>query len=323
MGMETCPDCGAQVQSGFRFCPGCARDLQRPIECPGCGYSNESNSRFCQECGRPLRGPEDRGQTKKREKAVAPRTPTTLPPPADGITIEFPFSASLGFEFAVQAAAKHPSFQQFGEGKKAIYRTTYPPAEMTSVIELVEHLKGWRNRSVYVDGQKVPWKSVFEFLWCFQKRQGSFKPEFYCFGYENQWEFNIWGCTRAMLPFTENAEWFCWGRFVSDQGDWQFDKERIRHELDKRLYPYRFCPALETQRVSDVLSAFPQVVSPKKDKDWKLVENWGGAAVSGLVIKVTRYGMVDEVVMKGVCPNGYGALKRMGKSLKFRLPSPE
>src|SRR5437879_112822 len=61
------------------------------------------------------------------------------------------------------------------------------------------------------------------------------------------------GAAYKRLPFTENAEWFCWGRWLNQQGDWQFDKERIRHELEKALYAYRYCPALQPSLVEDVL----------------------------------------------------------------------
>ena len=88
-------------------------------------------------------------------------------------------------------------------------------------MELVEHLKGWRKRVVYVDGEKVPWDSVFSFIWCFEKRKSSFKPDLYCFGYEDEWQINIWGCIRSDLPFTENANWCEWGHWVNKRGDWE------------------------------------------------------------------------------------------------------
>jgi len=72
------------------------------------------------------------------------------------------------------------------------------------------------------------------------------------------------------LSFTDNAQWFCWGEWQSNKGDWKFDKDRIRHELQKNQY--RFCPALQHDLVEDVLNTLPDVVNPNKDKKWKFVE---------------------------------------------------
>ena len=191
---------------------------------------------------------------------------------------------------------------------------------MDSGLELVQHLKGWRRRTVYVDGEKVTWDSVFSFSWCYERKSASFKPELYCFGYENDYEFNSWGCIQARLPFTENSNWFCWGSWLNDKGDWQFDKERIRHELEKALYPYRFCPALKHELVEDVLSAFPDMVNPIRDGNWKFVESWGDPSAPGLLVTVNRYGIQEQVLMKGVCPNGRNALKEIAKKMRNRFP---
>jgi hypothetical protein len=244
------------------------------------------------------------------------------PPPSRGITIEFLHSTSGSFEFAVQEAQNSPAFVQYGEGKKALYRATYSPAELDSATELLEYVKGWRRRAVYVDGEKVPWDSVFKFVWCYNRRASSFKPEFYCFGYDEPHQLNPWGCIQTDLPFREHANWCTWGRWVSKRGDWEFDKERIRHELERGLYSFRFCPALQLQLVEETLAAFPDKVNPKKDKDWKFVERWGDDA-PGLVVVTTRYGYREEVTMIGAAPDGVGALQKMVSKIRgLRLPAP-
>lgn len=321
MSQNVCPSCGKELTSEFRFCPYCGYDMQKPIICPSCQYLNESNSKFCQECGAPLR---DMVSSKPQTKSSVADKQTVVveieSPPSSGITIEFPYSSAQTFDFAVECAKRFPTFRQYGKDKKAIYRVTFDPQDMASALELVEYLKGWRRRVVYVDGEKVTWDSVFSFAWCYERKRASFKPEFYCFGYENEYEFNVWGCIQAHLPFTEHAQWFCWGTWLNNRGDWRFDKERIRHELQKSLYPYRFCPALQPQLIEDVLAALPDVVNPSKDKNWKFVERWGDESLPGLVVTVNRFGIQEKVVMKGVSPNGQGALKDLMKRMKFRLP---
>ncbi len=320
MPQVVCPSCDKEIKDDFRFCPNCGYDLQKPIVCPNCEYANESNSNFCQECGIPLRKGLKSG-VQKGIKGDTTQSSVSIPPASsNGITIEFPYSSAQSFEFAVEAAKKIHTFQQFGEDKKAIYRIEFLTSEMDSAAEFIEHLKGWRKRTVYVDGEKVTWDSVFSFGWCYERKKASFKPEFYCFGYENEWSFNIWGCIHAGMPFHENAEWFCWGNWLNNKGDWKFNKERIKHELQKRLYQHRFCPSMQPELIDDVIKNLPDTVNPYKDKNWKFVENWGDENLNGLAVTVERFGFKEKVVMKGVCPNGLGSLKEMAKHMKYRLP---
>lgn len=314
-----CPSCKVELNSDFRFCPSCGYDLNKPIICPVCQYSNESNSKFCQECGTPLREPNVKTTTKKIDEAK-PEIVTIERPPIVGITIEFPYSTAQSFDFAVEAARKFSSFKQFGQEKKAIYRVTIQPHDMDTVSDLLEHLKGWRKRTVYVNGEKVTWDSVFSYSWCYEKKKASFKPDHYCFGFEDEYQFNVWGCIQANMPFIDNAQWFCWGNWQNKNGDWKFDKERIRYELQKGLYQYRFCPALQPDLIQDVINVLPDVVNPTKNRNWKFVETWGDENLSGLVVTVNRFGFKEQVVMKGVAPNGKGALRDMLKHMKYSLP---
>jgi hypothetical protein len=315
-----CTTCGAEnLKDDFAFCPYCGAGLKKPFCCSSCGREVEPTAKFCPECGTPLhRAPTGKPPV---ERPQAPKTQIVEiePPPSEGIAIEFLYSTSASFDFAVQAAQQFATFKQYGEGKKSVYRIALTPQEMDLALELVEYLKGWRRRTVYVDGEKVPWDSVFSFAWCYNKRVSSFKPEFYCFGYENTYQLNIWGCIQANLPFVEHAQWLTWGRWVSKDGDWEFDKERLRHELQKNLYPYRFCPAIQLGLVEEVLEALPARVNPKKDKDWKFVQSWDDTP--GLVMTVSQYGFREEITMIGVAPSGTGALQKIMKKVKsLRLP---
>lgn len=315
-----CASCGRVLQADFRYCPYCGVSITAPGVCPNCGYQNEPNSKFCQECGNPLveiRAP----SAKAPRRQSIPAAPDIEPPPQQGLTIEFPFTTSQTFDFAVKAARAFPSFRQFGEDKKAIYRVSLSQQDLADASELLDQLKGWRRRTVYVDGQKVPWDTVFAYSWCYERKKASYKPELYCFGYENDYEFNIWGCTQARLPFSENSEWCTWGRWVSSRGEWEFDKQRITHELQRSLYSVRYCPALQPKLVEDVLAALPAIVNPTSDKNWKFIERWGDDSSPGLSVTVERFGFKETVIMRGVAPNGQGALKEMAKEVGDRLPT--
>lgn len=320
---DICPSCNENLQTNFRFCPFCGHDLEKPIICQSCQYINEANSRYCQDCGTPLQFIIKNNNSKKKGEDDETETPPLEPPPIAGITIEFPFSTAQSFDFAVEAARLLSNFKQFGQLKKAIYRVTLHSDEIESAENLLEHLKGWRKKTVYVDGEKVTWDSVFSFNWCYERKKASFKPSAYCFGFENEYQLNVWGCIHTNLPFVDNAQWFCWGSWLNNKGDWKFDKDRIRYALQKELYQYRYCPALKPELIEDVLITLPDVVNPLKDKNWKFVERWGDDTTPGLVMVVTHYGIKENVVMIGVAPNSQGALKELVRRMKYSVPNME
>jgi hypothetical protein len=315
--MKICPNCSNEIQDSFNFCPKCGSDLGKPIVCSNCNYPNEPNSKFCQECGEPL-------FERFKKKEMKPKETKTeiveIPEPSkSGITIEFPYTTAQSFEFAIKEAKEFETFEQFGSDKKAIYRVTLAENELYKAKNLLEQLKGWRKRTVYVNGEKVQWDSVFDFTWCYERKLSSFKPEYYCFGYENEWDFNIWGCMRAMMPFTSHSQWFTYGKWLNNNGDWQFDKERIKHELAKNLHSHRYCPALNPTLIQEVIEALPNVVNPNKNKNWKFIESYS-AESNALVIRVNEYGFEQTRYLKGVCPNGKDFLKDITENIKRKLP---
>lgn len=319
--ISKCPFCSNNLKSEFRFCPFCGYELNKSIVCSTCQYENESNSKYCQECGKSLIL-SNQSYKSNNQYAESPQIliEKVEAPASEGITIEFPYSSSQSYSFAVETAEKFTSYKVFGKDKKVTHRVIVKENEIESLTELIDSLKGWRNRTVYLNGEKVPWDAIFSFNWCFAKKKVCFKPDYYCYGYEYDYQFNIWGCIQANLPFSENADWFLWGNWLNKKGDWKFDKDRITHELQKNLYKYRYCPALNADLIQDVIKAFPEIVNPKKDKNWKFVERWGDDNFSGLTIEISRFGYSQKVTMIGVTPNGRGAIRELTKKMSYKLP---
>lgn len=310
--MANCYKCQTEIEESFKFCPYCGSN-QQEITCSKCKYNNEPNSKFCQECGENL----VRSKTKKETNAIEI---IEQPIPDFGITIEFKYSTSQTFEFAVAEAKKFRTYQKIGEDKKAIFRVNVSDSEIQTLEPLLENLKGWRNRKVYHNGEKVLWDSMFSYQWCYGQRKASYKPELYCFGYENNYDYNLWGCIQSRLNFTEHSELFTYGKFLNTKGDWEFDKDRISHQLEKNLYQYRFCPAMDLDLVKDVLIAFPDRVNPSKDNDWKFIRNY--RSQDGLKIsEKDSYGYVDEYYANGAAPTSMkNFLAQMSKRMNKKLP---
>ncbi len=57
----TCPQCGALVRLGARFCPQCGKTMDTSHRCPKCATPYRSGARFCAKCGGtlPITAPPD------------------------------------------------------------------------------------------------------------------------------------------------------------------------------------------------------------------------------------------------------------------------
>lgn len=54
LGTNRCPNCGAEVAQGLKFCGECGSRMSVNTVCPNCGYENQAGMKFCGECGTKL-----------------------------------------------------------------------------------------------------------------------------------------------------------------------------------------------------------------------------------------------------------------------------
>lgn len=54
LGRNKCPNCGADVALGLKFCGECGQPLASKKVCPSCGAENDPGMKFCGECGTKL-----------------------------------------------------------------------------------------------------------------------------------------------------------------------------------------------------------------------------------------------------------------------------
>ena len=54
LALNKCPNCGAQVAQGLKFCGECGSPMKKSSVCPNCGFENEPGMKFCGECGTKL-----------------------------------------------------------------------------------------------------------------------------------------------------------------------------------------------------------------------------------------------------------------------------
>lgn len=55
-GGSFCTNCGTQIPSGSKFCPGCGSSQSTSNCCPSCGTELQPDQRFCHNCGTDTQG---------------------------------------------------------------------------------------------------------------------------------------------------------------------------------------------------------------------------------------------------------------------------
>jgi hypothetical protein len=217
-------------------------DSAPAIFCPQCNQSISAGANFCPNCGKPLI-PSEKAQS-------------AFQIPETGYAIEFPDSKANNFSAALQKAKQSFRYETCAKGGKTWHLAVFNGDQFLLVMELAESLDGIRNRKIYINGKEEGWWDVFTFMSCASRRKSSYKPAEYCFGVDDR-RLNLWGCTQLSMDWNDWAIWLSYGSFQkSSRGKnlyvWIFDKERILHELNNKLFRYRFCPHLNTNLIQTI-----------------------------------------------------------------------
>lgn len=287
--------------------------------CPKCGSQLGDGDRFCARCGAPLKVADE-----VRAGAGAAKDLATY----HAMTIEFAQSNSPTFERALAFARRFASFSEGGQSKSRIFKVEFGPEQWNDTLELVEYLRGWRNRWVYVDGEKKEWAEVFYFLYCFNVRRQAYSPEHHCVEGQFKNDIHPFGCVYSGLSLVwPTSGWLQAGSFDSGLA-FHFDKEKIRKIMEENLFHARFCPALDLARALEVLEAFPATANPARDQRWDydLYPSKGAPPKPGVPVVVRRVpGWPERGIAFGVRassrPAAIAILAEVAKKLrKTRLP---
>lgn len=267
----TCKNCNAQISESVKFCPECGISINEQV------YSKSINISY--------------------------------EIPSEGVAIEFAESTAAGFAFAVKSMKNAQISKECTKGKKQWYLAAWSKNQILDALDLVDNLKGMRNRKVYVDGEELQWNDVFGFANCVNNRKSAYRPIEYCFGLDDK-NFNIWGCKNARMDWNEWANWFSYGTFkksgsLSKNVSFQFNKDRIRHELESNLYSYMLCPYIQFDLIEAILNIFPNEVVPGNNGKWKFKRDYSESPGSIFIkekVKEDGYVYTNEYHSTGVVP---------------------
>ena len=226
------------------------------LVCDKCGAGITTGAKFCAQCGDPVT------EADKVTNAVSDNGIAQ-------VEIKFGQSSSPSYKKAVSICENLPSYKVSGEGKEIEHSVTLPITEIELLINLYELVGNWKSSQMLINGHIETKKALTYYgAGCYRNRQKSFRPEQYCFG-EREYEANIWGCKRLNMPVHEwGGGWLDYGKFDSN-GIWHFDKARIRHELETKIKENELCPVLKRQHVFETLENLPEIINPKREKNWE------------------------------------------------------
>ncbi|MEW6249992.1 MAG: TerB family tellurite resistance protein [Planctomycetota bacterium] len=274
------------------------------LACSKCAANCQATAKFCPECGAAMQGqPQPHGTRLEFEY------------PKSGVAIEFAETTAATFDAALRAAKAAPLYQEIERSKKRWLLAAWPTGNAGDALDVVANLKGVRNRKVYIEGAAHPWDEVFGFLSCSEQRGAAYKPAEYCFGADEK-RPNLWGCKQLCMDWVQWAEWFTYGKWVG-KDTFEFDKDRITHELETNSHRLRFCPHLRRDLLQAVLQLLPGRVRVSDREGWKYKESYEQTPNSiNIVQKTTKDGFSykNEFFTDGVAPLGFdvakGILKR-------------
>lgn len=282
----------------------------KDVKCPSCGAGFTASAKFCPDCGSNIVAME-----------ASQSVSVSYDIPASGVTIEFAESSAANFGMAMKAMRSAPINGECTRAKKQWYMACWPKQKIADAFELINNLKGMRNRSVYVDGEERQWNDVFDFVYCANARKAAYRPNEYCFGIDEK-RLNIWGCRKAGMDWNEWASWFGYGQYAkSGMLDrtviFAFDKTRIRHEIELSLHSCQLCPHLRFDLIESVLKEFPEQVTPSQAGEWRYKRDFNENPGAIAVKETSRRGGMtfsDEYYSSGVAPSsvyvGLAILKR-------------
>ncbi len=202
--------------------------------------------------------------------------------PEAGYAIEF--ADSENFPVALEKAKQSFRYETCVRGRTAWHLGVFNGDQFLLVMDLAKLLDGNKKRRIYINGKEERWGDVFAFMFCASRRQHSNNPKAYCFGADDRW-IDLWGCKLISMGWNDWSDCLAYGSFRKSSGGensyaWIFDKKKILLELNSKLFPYRFCPHLNTNLLQTILELLPDEVevSPNTE-EWRFRTGPGNVTI--------------------------------------------
>lgn len=191
------------------------------------------------------------------------------------ITLEFGKSTSKNYEFAVQQAMKHSSYNEHTADKDVIHKVTVGLDEIDYLRSLLDTVGQWKSTKLYLNNSPILYSNVSQVLYCYSQREKAYNPEEYCFGRDdaNTYNDNDLGCRHCGVNPYSYQGLAGFGQMQSD-GTFVIDKNKLVYTVARNLENFLICPALNPKKIEQKLKGFPDQINPKRNKQWEYVTDY-------------------------------------------------
>lgn len=189
------------------------------------------------------------------------------------LMVKFGKSTSQNYAYAVEFASKFDTYEvNNGEEKNVTHTVVFSPEQINNFFDLYDLVGRWKSCSIYIDGELIPPGKV-KFLWCFREREKSYNKKEYCYGRDNGYSINNFGCRETRV------EVYSWhglkGYGTMDrQGVFHVNKDKLRHDIYKNIDDFKMCPALNLTTIEKGIDEIPERIDPKQNRDWEYVTDY-------------------------------------------------
>ena len=189
------------------------------------------------------------------------------------IKISFGKSISKKREEAIIFIEKQKTFEKIEEKGDTIYSAYFDIENIENLYTMLDYTSGWKTQNIEIDGKPIHSTILRNGLWCYKEKVKTGKSLDYCRKNEYDGSVNKFGCKNFYFNELEQNSWQEYGYIDSQNGEWIFNKDKIKKEIDRQFQQLSVCPIFKPDKILKLFENIPEKVNPKIDNSWSFVDN--------------------------------------------------
>lgn len=171
------------------------------------------------------------------------------------VMITFGKSASPMLTRALYLAKNAYRYEEHEIEGQMVYQATFTaePKSFLQFVQLYELTSNWKSVAVFINGEMMNPKTLNGIIRCYGEKCRTL-DSLYCFGGQNQYFSNPFGCRRLSL-YSYNRAWFTFSKKVGKY--YQIDKKAIADIIDQYSIQFHYCPCFNYESIMKNLEKLP------------------------------------------------------------------
>ncbi len=183
-------------------------------------------------------------------------------------------------EEAINFIQKQKSYFTKGEGKGQVHgaKFTIDEDNVGNIFAFLDLTTGWKTQKIRIDEDISNSSELRGALRCFCEKTSKSTSLDYCRRGDYNSEVIKSGCRVFYFHEFESEEWRDYGFINTTKGEWIFDRDRIREQIEKEIDRLKYCPLLNVKKVRNLIKKLPERINPKTHHGWAFISqdynNW-------------------------------------------------